>query len=50
MDALRRTLRLEKDTLSYYQAMRDLMGENSTVDAMIQAERNHIATLLDRIG
>ena len=49
-DALKRALRLEKDTLSYYQAMRDLIGENSTVDAMIQAERNHIATLLDRIG
>jgi len=49
-DAIRRALRLEQDTLSYYQAMRDLIGENSTVDAMIQAERNHIATLLDRIG
>ena len=49
-DALKRALRLEQDTLSYYQAMRDLMGENSTVDAMIQAERNHIATLLSRIG
>ena len=49
-DALKRALRLEKDTLSYYQAIRDLIGENSTVDAMIQAERNHIETLLDRIG
>ena len=49
-DALRRALRLEQDTLSYYQAMRDLIGENSTVDAMIQAERNHIAILLSRIG
>ncbi len=48
-DALRRALRLEQDTLSYYQAIRDLIGENSTVDAMIQAERNHIAILLSRI-
>lgn len=49
-DALKRAMRLEKDTLSYYQAVRDLIGENSTVDAMIQAERNHIETLLNRIG
>ena len=49
-DALKRALRLEKDTLGYYQAIRDLIGDNSTVDAMIQAERNHIETLLNRIG
>jgi rubrerythrin len=49
-DALLRALRLEKDTLSYYLAMRDLIGENSTVEAMIQAERNHIETLLNQIG
>jgi len=49
-DALIRALRLEKDTLSYYQAMRDLLGENGTVDAMIQAERNHIETLLVRMA
>jgi len=48
-DALKRALRLEQDTLSYYQAIRDLIGENSTVDAMIQAEKNHISTLLSRI-
>lgn len=48
-DVLKRALRLEKDTLSYYLALRDLIGENSTVDAMIQAERNHIETLLNRI-
>ena len=33
-----------------YQAIRDLIGENSTVDAMIQAERNHIEALLNQIG
>jgi len=49
-DAIKRALRLEKDTLGYYQAIRDLIGENSTVDAMIQAERNHIETLLNRMG
>jgi rubrerythrin len=49
-DAVKRALRLEKDTLSYYQAIRDLIGKNSIVDAMIQAERNHIETLLNRIG
>jgi rubrerythrin len=48
-DALKRALRLEQDTLSYYQAIRDLIGKNSTVDAMIQAEKNHIATLLSRM-
>jgi hypothetical protein len=30
--------------------MRDLIGENSTIDAMIQAERNHIETLLGRMA
>ncbi len=49
-DALKKALRQEKDTLSYYQAIRDLIGENSTVDAMIQAERSHIETLLNRMG
>lgn len=49
-DVLKRALRLEKDTLAYYQAIRDLIGENTTVDAMIQAERTHIEILLKRLG
>ena len=49
-DALKRALRLETDTLSYYQAIKDVLGNDETVDAMIQAERNHVAQILDRLG
>ena len=48
-DALKRALRLEMDTLSYYQAIKDVLGDDETIDAMIQAERNHIAQILDRL-
>ena len=48
-DALKRALRLETDTLNYYQAIKDVLGDDETVDAMIQAERNHIAQILDRL-
>jgi rubrerythrin len=49
-DALHRALLLEKDTLSYYQAMRDVMGPNEIVEAMIQAERLHVAQLMYRLA
>ena len=48
--ALNRALRLETDTLSYYQALKDVLGEDETINAMIQAERNHIAQILDRLN
>jgi rubrerythrin len=46
-DALRRAFELEKATLSYYQAMRDVIGENSYLEAIIQAERAHVAKVME---
>jgi hypothetical protein len=48
-DALKRALRLEMDTLNYYQAIKDVLGDDETIVAMIQAERNHIEQILDRL-
>ena len=48
-DALRRALRLEKDTLPYYLAIPDVLGPNEIVDAMILAEKMHIAALMGRL-
>jgi len=49
-DALRRALSLERDTLAYYRAMEDLLGDDEILAAIIQAERTHIAELLGRLG
>ncbi len=49
-DALHRALRLEKDTLAFYQAVKDLIGDNDILEAMIAAERNHVQEILERLG
>lgn len=46
-DALTRAFQLEKDTLSYYQALRDVMGDNSELDAVIAAEKRHVSKVLE---
>jgi rubrerythrin len=44
-DAVERALELEKQTLGYYQALRDVMGDDPTLDAIIEAEKDHIVSL-----
>lgn len=45
-DALMRAVELEKATLQYYEAMRDVLGKNDTVDAVIEAEKDHLKKLM----
>ena len=44
-DALRRAIELEKATLGYYQALREVLGESEALDGIIQAEREHLLTV-----
>jgi rubrerythrin len=40
-DALGRALQLEKNTILYYQAMRDILGDNDSIEAIIKIEKQH---------
>jgi rubrerythrin len=44
-DALRRAIELEKATLGYYQALREVMGGSEALDGIIQAEREHLLSV-----
>lgn len=46
-DALERAVRLEKDTLSYFQALKDVLGENDVLNAIIQMEKGHLVKLME---
>jgi rubrerythrin len=41
-DALRLALELEKATLQFYNALKEVLGENDTLDAVIKAEKTHL--------
>jgi rubrerythrin len=41
-DAMRAVFELEKATLQYYQALREVLGENETLEGIIQAEKAHL--------
>jgi len=45
-DALERVLDLEKSTLAFYQAMRDVLGGNEALDAIISAEKRHVVQVM----
>jgi len=45
-DALHRALDLEKATLLYYGAMRDVLGSNEVLDAVIQTEKTHLVQVM----
>jgi rubrerythrin len=45
-DALERALRLEKDTLHYYQAMKEVLGDNEVLDEIIEVEKSHVQTIV----
>jgi rubrerythrin len=44
-DALRRAIELEKATLGYYQALREVLGGSEALDGIIQAEREHLLSV-----
>lgn len=44
-DAIRRAYRLEKDTLSYYLAMKEILGPSAQLDKLIRAEEGHLTTV-----
>jgi len=45
-DALERALNLEKATLAYYQAMREVLGADEVLDALIAVEKRHVVKVM----
>ena len=45
-DALKRAFELEKATLNYYQALKDVMDEGDALDGIIAAEKEHLTTVM----
>ena len=45
-DALGKAMAFEKDTLQYYRAIRDILGEQPQLDQIINAERTHVIALM----
>jgi rubrerythrin len=46
-DALERAVNLEKDTLGYFQAMKDVLGDNEILTAIIKIEKSHLVKLME---
>jgi rubrerythrin len=45
-EALGKALNFEKATLQYYEALRDIIGTNDKLEAIIDAEKDHVVTLM----
>lgn len=45
-DALEQTLHLEKATLAYYQAVREVLGPDQVLDTIIVIERKHVLMVM----
>jgi rubrerythrin len=45
-DALERTLGLEKATLAFYQAVRDVVGADDVIDSLIAVEKRHVVKVM----
>jgi rubrerythrin len=45
-DALGRAFAFEKATLLYYHAIRDILGENQILHAIIKAEKSHVVSVM----
>ncbi len=45
-DALERALALEKATLAYYQAMREILGPDEFLDVLISVEKKHVVKVM----
>jgi rubrerythrin len=48
-DALGIAFELEKATLQFYSAMREVLGANDTLDSVIEAEKAHLAKVMQYI-
>jgi len=48
-DAMMRSFELEKATLQYYAALKDVLGDHKTLDAIIAAEKSHMIKLMQYI-
>ena len=48
-DALGIAFELEKATLQFYSALREVLGENDTLDAVIEAEKAHLMKVMQYI-
>ena len=46
-DALERAVRLEKETLGYFQALKDVLGNNDVLNAIIKIEKGHLVKLME---
>lgn len=46
-DALERALHFEKATLAYYQAVREVLGADESLDALIAVEKRHVAKVME---
>lgn len=45
-DVMQRALGLEKATLQYYEAMRDVLEDDEVLEALIRAEKSHVLSLV----
>ena len=45
-DALTKALAFERSTLFYYQSLKEVLGESNQLQKMIDAERDHVTTLM----
>jgi len=45
-DALGKALAFERSTLFYYQSLKEILGESTELQKMIDAERDHVTTLM----
>ncbi len=45
-DALGRAFAFEKATLLYYHAIKDILGENEILQAIIKAEKSHVVSVM----
>ena len=45
-DALQRAFELERSALGYYQALKEVLGENEVLDSIIKMEREHMVSVM----
>jgi rubrerythrin len=45
-DALERALHLEKSTLAYYQALREVLGPSEVLDTLVAVEKKHVVKVM----
>jgi hypothetical protein len=48
-DAMSISFELEKATLHYYQAMKEVLGQNDILEAVIKAEKAHLMKVMQYI-